>query len=237
MSTFSAETVVRFPLIALAIMLAACRPVSAQQNRTASSGTIQGIILAPAEDITDNFIREKKLLRYDSHNHAGEPIQAYRLPEIAVVYIEEAIGSVPAQPPSEHPRLNQYQMVFRPLVIPITAGTTVDFPNSDNLFHNVFSYSQPKEFDLGRYPRGQMKSVRFDKPGIVNVFCDIHSYMYATILVFDHPYFAVPDNDGTFILPGIPEGQYSLAYWYGRKKVSAKRITIKPGEISTVSFP
>ena len=220
----------------LVVLLAACQPLAAQQS-AAPSGTIQGTILAPTEDISGTFMREKKLLHYDSHNHAGEPIQSYRLAELAVVFIEDAGIRAPSPPPAEHPRLNQFQMVFRPLVLAVTAGTTVDFPNSDNLFHNVFSYSQPREFDLGRYPRGEMKSVRFDKPGIVNVFCDIHSYMYATILVFDHPYFAVPDDEGNFTLPNVPEGRYTLAYWYGRKKLESKRVTVRAGEISTVTFP
>jgi plastocyanin len=206
------------------------------QTQPAASGRVEGKIIAPAEDITDSFVGEKKLLRYDSHGHAAEPIQRYRLSEIAVVYVED-IDPAPSAPPAEHPRLNQYQMVFRPLVLPVTAGTTVDFPNNDNLFHNVFSYSQPREFDLGRYPRGELRSVRFEKPGIVNVFCDIHSYMYATILVFDHPYFAVPDDDGNFSIAGVPEGRYTLAYWYGRKKVTSKRIVIKTGETATVTFP
>jgi len=217
------------------VLLAACHPLAAQQD-AAPPGSIQGTILAPAEDISGSFMREKKLLHYDSHNHAGDPIQSYRLGELAVVYIEDALMHIPSPPPAERPRLNQFQMVFRPLVLAVTAGTTVDFPNSDNLFHNVFSYSQPREFDLGRYPRGEMKSVRFDKPGIVNVFCDIHSYMYATILVFDHPYFAVPDEDGNFTLPNVPEGRYTLAYWYGRKKLESKRITVKAGEVTTVTF-
>jgi plastocyanin len=201
-----------------------------------ASGTITGRIQPPAEDITDSFVREKKLLRYDSHNHAAEPIKPYRLSEIAVVYLEDA-PATPSAAPAERPRLNQFQMVFRPLVLAVTAGTTVDFPNSDNLFHNVFSYSQPKEFDLGRYPRGEMKAVRFDKPGIVNVFCDIHAYMYATILVFDHPYFTVPDDDGNFTIAGVPEGRYTLSYWYGRKKLASKRVTVQAGQTTTAAFP
>mgnify|MGYP003341478430 CR=1 FL=1 len=213
-------------------LLASVRPVRAQE----STGTIQGRIQPPADDITDTFVREKKLLRYDSHHHAAEPITRYRLGEISVVYLEDA-PAAPAAPPAEHPRLNQSQMVFRPLVLPVTTGTTVDFPNSDNLFHNVFSYSQPKEFDLGRYPRGEMKSVRFDKPGVVNVFCDIHSYMYATVLVFDHPYYALPDDDGNFTIAGIPDGRYTIAYWYGRKKVTSHRITVQAGQTTTVTFP
>src|SRR6266571_5547426 len=105
-------------------------------------------------------------------------------------------------------------MMFRPLVLPVMVGSTVDFPNNDDLFHNVFSYSQAKEFDLGRYPRGQKKSIKFDKPGIVKVYCDIHSYMYATILVLKNPFFAVPDEEGNYHIDNIPEGVYTLNFWY-----------------------
>ena len=127
-------------------------------------------------------------------------------------------------------------LVFRPLVLPILAGTTVDFPNSDPLFHNVFSLSQPKEFDLGRYPKGQKKSVTFDRPGIVSVYCEIHSYMFATILVLENPFFTVPNEDGTYSLKNIPAGSYKLNFWFGRKKVESRSVTVSAGEQTTANF-
>jgi hypothetical protein len=139
-------------------------------------------------------------------------------------------------PPDVHPRLNQSQMLFRPLVLAVLAGTTVDLPNNDNLFHNVFSYSQPREFDLGRYPKGQMRSVRFDRPGVVSVYCDIHAYMYATILVLENPYFASPDNDGSYVIDNVPAGTYRIVYWYGRKRLSSKQITIEDSKTTVVNF-
>ena len=92
--------------------------------------------------------------------------------------------------------MDQRDQTFVPHVLAITVGTTVEFPNSDLTFHNVFSLSKTKSFDLGRYSRGKSKSVRFDRPGVVQVFCDIHSHMSAFILVFAHRYFAVTDRAG-----------------------------------------
>jgi hypothetical protein len=95
----------------------------------------------------------------------------------------------------------------------VTTGTTVDFPNSDKFYHNVFSLSKARTFDLGRYAAGNSRPVRFDRPGIVRVFCEIHSHMSAFILVFAHRYFTVTDDDGRYRLPNVPAGSYTLTVW------------------------
>lgn len=210
---------------------------AAGQVVTAATGTIAGRITAPDDDFLEGLRRGKKLLRYDSHSHSTEPIEPYRLAEVSVVYIETAPEIPPPPAPARHPELNQQQMVFRPLVLPVVAGTTVDFPNNDDLFHNVFSYSKAGEFDLGRYPKGQRRSVTFPEPGIVNVFCDIHSYMFATIIVLDNPWFARPGDDGDYSIGGIPQGTYALTFWYGRKIISTKKVMVKAGQSTTVNFP
>ena len=98
-------------------------------------------------------------------------------------------------------------------VLAIVAGTTVDFPNSDPTYHNVFSLSKTQRFDLGRYAAGRSKAVRFDQPGIVRVFCDIHSHMSAFILVFAHRYFAVTDEDRRYRIDNV-RGNYSVVAWH-----------------------
>jgi len=132
----------------------------------------------------------------------------------AVVYLEEAPRRAFDEPDGVHAVLDQRNQAFIPSVLAITAGTTVDFLNSDGMYHNVFSLSKPKRFDLGRYPRGQKKSVRFDRPGVVRVFCDIHSHMSAFILVFAHRYFAVTQHDGSYRIDGIPAGTYTVVAWH-----------------------
>ena len=98
-------------------------------------------------------------------------------------------------------------------MLAITAGTVVDFPNSDRFYHNVFSLSKAARFDLGRYAGGKSKSVRFNQPGIVRVFCEIHSHMNAFVLVFGHPFFSTTDNDGRYRINNVPAGTYNVIAW------------------------
>jgi plastocyanin len=212
---------------------------SAGQDRSAqAAGSIEGMITGPAnDDVGEEMLRERLLGRYAVHAHsASEQIQPYKLSEKAVIYVEDIEEPDSDRSSAVHPRLNQFQMMFRPLVLPVEVGTSVDFPNNDNLYHNVFSYSQPKEFDLGRYPTGQKRTVTFERPGIIKVYCDIHSHMYATILVLRNRYFAVPDDDGHFSITGIPAGTHRVAFWYGRKLAGTKSVTIKDGGVAILDF-
>ena len=116
-----------------------------------------------------------------------------------------------------------------PHVLAIVAGTTVDFPNNDRTYHNVFSLSKTRSFDLGRYAAGHSKSVRFDQPGIVRVFCDIHSHMSAFILVFAHRYFAVTDDDGRYHIDNVPPGNYTVIAWNEAMPQESRRVTVPEG--------
>ncbi len=226
-------------IAAAAAVVALLLPLPRAHAQETGGGRISGKVFEPASDeLTDELLRERTLNRYEMHTHSMEEVvPPYTLSEKAVVYIESApAGGAPRDTGRAHPKLNQQQMLFRPLVLPVLEGTTVDFPNNDDLFHNVFSYSQAKEFDLGRYPRGHVRSVRFDKPGVVKVYCDIHSYMYATILVLENPFFAVPDEDGNYSIDNIPAGTYKLSLWYGRKKVATKSVVVNGGKSTTVNF-
>jgi hypothetical protein len=132
--------------------------------------------------------------------------------------------------------LSQQRETFVPHVLVITKGSTVDFPNNDPFFHNVFSLSSAATFNLGRYPRGQTRSQTFNKPGIVKVFCQIHSHMSATILVLDHPYFTVPRTDGTYRLPPLPPGEYTVVGWHERVGERTTRIRVQAGQSVTVDL-
>ena len=119
---------------------------------------------------------------------------------------------------------------FIPHVLPIVKGSTVRFPNQDPIFHNVFSLSGTKSFDLGRYPKGDSRSVVFEETGIVPVFCHLHSDMSAIILVLDNPYFAVPDPDGQYRIENIPAGSYTLVAWHERSEQVEQQVEVVAGQ-------
>ena len=131
----------------------------------------------------------------------------------SVVYLESAPSLAFPDGEPQRATMDQRNETFVPHVLAITVGTTVDFPNSDNIYHNVFSLRGPRPFDLGRYAAGRSKAVRFDRPGIVRVFCEIHSHMSAFILVFNHRFFAVTSADGRYQIGRVPPGRYTLVAW------------------------
>jgi plastocyanin len=144
----------------------------------------------------------------------------------AVVYFESAPRGAFEDRDSRRASLDQRNETFVPHLLAITVGTVVDFPNSDRTYHNVFSLSKAKRFDLGRYAAGHSKSIVFDRPGIVRVFCDIHSHMNAFILVFSHRFFAVTDTEGRYAIGGVPAGTYTLSAWYEGSVRDAHTVTI-----------
>ncbi|MGH7634048.1 MAG: cupredoxin domain-containing protein, partial [Gemmatimonadaceae bacterium] len=132
-----------------------------------------------------------------------------------VIYLDApGLRGAPSSPTHTAPSLHQRDEMFAPHVLPVLAGSTVEFPNDDPLFHDVFSLSSTKSFDLQRYPQGTSRAVTFNKPGVVEVFCHIHADMSAYIIVLDNPFFVVPDSLGHFVLDGVPPGDYRLVAWY-----------------------
>jgi plastocyanin len=154
-----------------------------------------------------------------------------------VVYLESAPrGAFDDRVEQGRATMDQRAETFVPHVLAIMAGTTVDFPNSDRTYHNVFSLSKPRTFDLGRYAAGKSKSVRFDRPGIVRVFCDIHSHMNAFILVFGHPYFATTDGEGRYRIPEVPSGSYTVAVWNEGVVRESRRVAVPAGTDVELNF-
>ena len=132
--------------------------------------------------------------------------------------------------------LAQKDEQFVPHVAAITRGSTVSFPNDDPFFHNVFSLSRGASFNLGRYPSGVTRTRAFSRPGIVKVFCELHSHMSAVIRVFDHRWFTIPDDHGSFAIDGVPAGEHTLVAWHERIGERRDRITIRSGAATQIHF-
>jgi len=127
-------------------------------------------------------------------------------------------------------QIAQLGETFIPHVLPIVKGSTVEFPNQDPIFHNVFSLSGTKSFDLGRYPKGDSRSVAFDQVGVVPVFCHLHSDMSAIVMVLDNPYFDVPGPDGHYQIDNIPSGSYTLVAWHERSEQVEQQVEVIAGQ-------
>ncbi len=159
-------------------------------------------------------------------------------PPVAVVYLE---GQFPKPPPGSIPVTNEVRqsgMQFHPPLLPIQVGTKVVFPNDDDFYHNVFSYSKAKRFDLGRYRKYERPPPVeiFDKPGVVKLYCDIHQHMRGVILVLDTPYFTRTQTNGTYELRNLPAGNFLLKAWIDDKHVYEKPVSLHPGQRLRVDF-
>lgn len=204
----------------LAVLVACCLI-----HAPARAGTLQGQVRVPAAP------------------RAAAAVQAYAgrassLPAPAREVrgrVTDAIVSIDALPAGvdtllpaarERARLTQKDQSFQPRVVAVARGERVDFPNLDPIFHNVFSVSPAKRFDLGKYPRPESKSVRFDKPGVVNVYCDIHADMNAWIVVLPNRAFARPDASGHYRLPELPAGRYKLRWWHPDFAGGEREVTV-----------
>jgi plastocyanin len=135
----------------------------------------------------------------------------------------------------------QHDERFVPHVLAVVQGATVDFPNEDDVYHNVFSLSsgagpEGHGFDLGRYPKGASRSVTFGRAGIVQVFCHIHADMSALVLVRPNPYFASPGEDHHFVIDDVPEGDYTIVGWHERIKPIVRHVHVTAGQATTIDF-
>jgi plastocyanin len=153
----------------------------------------------------------------------------------SVVYIERVKGDFP--PPEEHARMDQVELVFIPHVLVVLKGTIVDYLNSDDIAHNVFSPDDVADkMNLGTWLRGEVRSYTFNKPGAAAMLCNVHPEMEAYVIVLQNPYFAKTDKDGNYIIENVPPGEYTLKVWNKKYKAKPKRVDIKEGDTITVDF-
>ena len=225
--------------LSLAIGLAAAVFATSPQGRAAFLARRDGTDTAAHARMAGNI--QGRVIVTEAAAPAGRPAVAelgdhHRRDAVdrrrAVVYLDSAIRHAFDDLPAGVARMDQRGEQFVPRVLAITVGTFVQFPNSDTTFHNVFSLSRIRTFDLGRYPPRRTGSVKFDRAGIVPVFCDIHSHMSAYILVFSHPFFAVTETDGRYAIANVPAGSHTLRVWSELGQAEPRRIAV--GERETV---
>jgi plastocyanin len=157
-------------------------------------------------------------------------------PPLAVVYLD---GSFPRPASLPVKQVAQKDLTFIPALLPVRIGTKVEFPNLDDTYHNIFSYSPAKRFDLGRYRPDErpIPTQVFNKPGLVTLRCDIHEHMRGLILVLNTPYFVMTDTNGHFRLSGLPAGHYTLKAWVDSRTTREKPVELKNGQTLRVDFP
>jgi plastocyanin len=171
---------------------------------------------------------------YGRRGVAPKPSAAGPETRNVVVYLEGL--KLPTAPTPMRAEIIQRGERFVPAVTALTVGSSVDFPNADPFFHNVFSLSRAATFDLGRYPSGESRTHQFSRPGVVKVFCHLHSQMTALILVFDHAWFTIPAESGAFLLSRVPAGDHTVVARHERIGERREHVRVTAGATANVNF-
>ena len=194
-----------------------------------AGGTIEGLVLYERPPEAAGRLRIRCVGETGAKKQETEFV-----PSPALVFLEDVRGSFP--PPTAHATMAQRGLTFLPHVLPIVVGATVDFPNEDDLQHNVFSYSPTRRFDLGRYCTGDSRPVTFDRVGLVRVCCEIHSHMKGFIIVLQNPYFAFAGTDGRYRIEDVPVGTYRVSVWHEDYKLRASTVEVTEDEPARSDF-
>ena len=215
----------------IAMVPVAVQPPPAAAATRQATGRIEGEVL-----ISTALSSRRPRFRIYADPGPGSSPPAPPTDEISnvVVYLQDAPAAGHAGP--AHAAMSQDDERFTPHVLPILRGTTVDFPNADDVFPNVFSLSSASTVDLGRYPKGNAKSVTFEKSGVVQVFCHIHSDMSAVILVLDNPHFAQPARTGRYAIEDVPPGEYTVVGWHERIRPVTRTVRVVAGQTARLDF-
>ena len=209
-----------------------CACVVALQS--ASAGNISGTVRAKGKDAASES--------FGAGNYSSKSLKFAQRVDYDdmrdfVVYIKGPVAGGAA--PTKIEMIRQKDATFIPHVLPIMVGTTVEWPNEDNIYHNVFSKSDANPFDLDLYKKGDpaKKSPPFDKPGEVDVFCSIHARMSCIILVLENPYFAKSDARGHYTINNVPPGRYTLVAWHERLPNDTREIIVpESSDVTGVNF-
>lgn len=206
----------------------------------AAGGTITGRVHAEGKAGAD---QEANCGKYDSPALKFVERIDYTTLHDFVVYIDQDVGTnapaVPEKPVqviTTKKQVSQKGAVFNPHILPIVRGTTVEWPNKDDIFHNVYSDSEITNFDLGLYKDPEIKRVTFNTPGRVDIFCSIHSSMSCVVLVLRNPYYAATNKKGVYTISNVPAGTYKLKAWHERLPSDRQTITVPENGEVTVDF-
>ncbi|HXS78233.1 MAG TPA: carboxypeptidase regulatory-like domain-containing protein [Terracidiphilus sp.] len=204
----------------------------------------------PAQSITGTIVIKRKLTKPNvtpsvSLYQRGTTIELGKDPDqdpIAyersrvVIYLEGPLSGAQATVDSAALQVEQLNRRFVPDLVVVPAGSTISFPNMDPIFHNIYSLSKPKSFDLGNYDKGRTRKVTFPKPGIVEIYCHLHPNMQATVVITPNHWFARPDRNGQYRIPQVPPGQYTLVAWHKSAGFFRKAIVIDNERDTTADF-
>jgi plastocyanin len=210
----------------------------AARNCAAASQEITGTILIKKKltkpSVTASVSMYQRGTAVELGKDAVQDPLAYERSRV-VIYLEgPASATAPAKAGSF--TMQQLNRRFTPDLLVVPVGSAVAFPNMDPIFHNIFSLSKPKTFDLGSYDKGDSRNVTFTKPGVVYVYCHLHPNMEATIVVTPNRWFARSDADGQFRIPNVPPGQYTVVAWHKAAGFFRKTITVEAGHSPAVDF-
>lgn len=219
------------------------RPTAGEDERSGrvegTRGSSTGTPAPPGRIV--GVVRLTAATRREPRADAYAPRVVRPAPRSAAPEVRHVVVFLTGVPPQAdlapmHATVRQRDESFEPRVVAVTRGSTVDFPNDDPFFHNVFSLSRAASFDLGRYAKGDSRSRVFPKAGLVKLYCDLHAYMSGVIFVFDHPWFAIPDEAGRFVLDGVPAGRHTVMAWHERIGEAEVTVVVEPGLTSDVAF-
>jgi len=204
--------------------------------------------IAPGGDVSGRILIERSVRKktiaavtYDlrgANVKEAPPVQTGNEYDKIAVWLEPEKGSAPSASPV-HATIQQLDRRFVPDLLIVPVGSTIDFPNADPVFHNVFSLSRTQSFDLGYYPQGHSKSIKFLKSGVVQIYCHVHPKMYAAVVVTSSPWFATPSAEGVVAWKDIPPGKYRMMAWHRVAGMFQKDVVVtESGAVSvTLSIP